>query len=74
MNTRWEIRLAVTLIIILVLISISGCGQVPMATDRILEQHQAEDNTPQQQSAPNFQGIANAIACVFAPQNCGTED
>jgi len=74
MNTRWEIRLAVTLIIILVLISISGCGQVPMATDRILEQHQAEDNTPQEQSAPNFQGIANAITCVFAPQSCGKEN
>ena len=74
MNTRWEIRLALTLIIILVLISISGCGQVPMASDRILEQHQAEDTSLSENTPPNFQGIANAIVCVFAPQNCGTED
>lgn len=74
MNTRWEIRLAVTLIIILVLITISGCGQVPMATDRILEQHQAEDTVLSEHTSPNFQGIANAIVCVFAPQSCGTED
>jgi len=72
MNTRWEIRLALTLIIILVLISISGCGQVPMASDRILEQHESQDLKEQQ--APNFQGIAIAIACVFAPQSCGTEN
>lgn len=73
MNTRWELRIAFTLIIVLVLLSLSGCGQVPMATDRILEQHetveQQETDTP-----PNFQGIANAVVCVFAPQNCGTED
>ena len=74
MNTRWEIRLAVTLIIILVLITISGCGQVPMATDRILEQHQAEDTPLSEHTSPNFQGIANAIACVFAPQSCGTDN
>ena len=74
MNTRWEIRIAVTLIIILVLISISGCGQVPMASDRILEQHQAEDTALSEHTSPNFQGIANAIVCVFAPQSCGTDN
>ena len=49
-----------------------GCGQVPLA-DRVIKQHEAEetiDDAKEGSSMPNFQGIADALGCVFAPQSC----
>lgn len=48
-----------------------GCGQVPL-TDRVIQQHQAEESVKdaKESSIPNFQGIADALGCVFAPQSC----
>lgn len=71
MDTRWELRVALILIVILISISLSGCGQVPFA-DRVIEQHKAEHavEDAKESSLPNFQGIADALGCVFAPQSC----
>jgi len=48
-----------------------GCGQVPLA-DKVIEQHEAEQaiDETKEGSIPNFQGIADALGCVFAPQSC----
>ena len=48
-----------------------GCGQVPLA-DKVIEQHTAEQTVEdaKESSLPNFQGIADALGCVFAPQSC----
>ena len=48
-----------------------GCGQVPLA-DRVIKQHEAEHavEDSKQGTVPNFQGIADALGCVFAPQSC----
>jgi len=71
MNTKWELRVALILIVILVSVALQGCGQIP-AVDRIIEQHKPEQTLEQQpeSSVPNFQGIADALGCVFAPQSC----
>ena len=48
-----------------------GCGQVPLA-DKVIEQHKTEHavEDAKESSLPNFQGIADALGCVFAPQSC----
>jgi len=48
-----------------------GCGQVPLV-DKVIEQHEAEHTVEdaKESSLPNFQGIADALGCVFAPQSC----
>lgn len=69
---NWEIRLAIALMLVLVLLSVQACGQRPIL-DKLEEAHQqeqtVEDSTPQT-SPPNFQGIANVLGCVFAPNTC----
>lgn len=73
MNTRWEIRVGVILIVILVSIALQGCGQAPIV-DRVLDpepqERVAEDNTDKGEGIPNFKGIAEALGCVFAPDTC----
>ena len=58
-------------IIMLCIFALAGCGQVPMA-DRVIEQHEAQEtiDDAKEGSIPNFQGIADALGCVFAPQSC----
>lgn len=75
MNTKWEIRVALILIVILVSIALQGCGQAPVI-DRVLDpepkEHVVEDkdSTLEGPGIPNFKGIADALGCVFAPQTC----
>ena len=71
MNTRWELRVALILIVILVSISLGGCS-VPQIREHILESNTHSDTDQQEQPGgiPNFQGIADALGCVFAPDKC----
>ena len=48
-----------------------GCGQVPLV-DKVIEQHKTEHavEDAEESNLPNFQGIADALGCVFAPQSC----
>ena len=59
------------LLIVACIFALAGCGQVPLA-DRVIQQHQAEESVEdaKESSIPNFQGIADALGCVFAPQTC----
>ena len=59
------------LLIVACIFALAGCGQVPMA-DRVIEQHKTEHavKDAEESSLPNFQGIADALGCVFAPQSC----
>lgn len=70
MNTRWELRVALILIVILVSISLGGCS-VPQIQEQILESPAPAEAERDQQHTPNFQGIADALGCVFAPDTCG---
>jgi ABC-type bacteriocin/lantibiotic exporter with double-glycine peptidase domain len=59
-------------IIMLCIFILAGCGQVPMA-DRVLEQHQAREETStssEVETIGNMESIGVALGCVFAPQNC----
>jgi len=75
MNTKWEIRVALILIVILVSIALQGCGQAPVI-DRVLDPQPQEqvaedkDSTLEEPGIPNFKGIADALGCVFAPESC----
>jgi hypothetical protein len=49
-----------------VLLSLVSCGNMP-AADRVIDQHErhkAESNVS------NFDSMARALGCVFAPQSC----
>ena len=56
-----------------VLLSLVSCGNMPSA-DRVIDQHEQNSQIKEQKdsagSVPNFQGIADALGCVFAPQSC----
>jgi len=68
---KWEIRLALGLLMILILLSLQACGQVPFV-EKIEKQQQSEAVVEQHTNnhTPHFQGIANALGCVFAPNTC----
>lgn len=72
MNHHWEIRAALILILLLVVLGLQACGQAPVI-DRVLDpepkQH-AQDTELKGQGVSNFQSIADALGCVFAPQTC----
>ena len=59
------------LIVVACIFALAGCGQVPLA-DKVIEQHKTEHavKDAEEGSLPNFQGIADALGCVFAPQSC----
>ena len=61
------------LVISACLLILASCGQIPMA-DRVIDQHNKNSQVQEQQdsagSVPNFQGIADALGCVFSPSSC----
>jgi len=71
MNTRWELRVALILIVILVSISLGGCS-VPQIREQVLESepHSDSQEVDEPGGIPDFQGIADALGCVFAPDKC----
>jgi len=73
MNTRWELRVALILIVILVSISLGGCSvpQIQGAVQESTGQEEPARDEAESQGIPNFQGIADALGCVFAPDSCG---
>jgi len=69
--TRMITKYLWILLVVACIFALLGCGQVPMA-ERVIEQHEAEQTIDETKegSIPNFQGIADALGCVFAPQSC----
>lgn len=68
----WENKVAVLLMAILVIISLTGCGQVPPIEQITNPQKSKVQETPSKETQiyPNFDGIAHALGCVFAPDKC----
>ena len=66
-------RIAILMLLLaLVLILLPGCGRVPLV-DQAIEQHESAEAVEKKEidtHVPNFQGIADALGCVFAPQSC----
>ena len=69
--TRMITKYLWILLVVACIFALLGCGQVPLA-DKVIEQHEAEQaiDETKEGSIPNFQGIADALGCVFAPQSC----
>ena len=72
MNDRWEIRAAMVLIVILLILALGACGQVPFVEQvtQSQENQAASEQVKEDNGPTNFQGIANALGCVFAPDSC----
>ena len=69
---NWGVRFAIALMLLLVLLSLQACGQVPVV-DQVIQSQENEavsEQLEEDNSTPNFQGIANALGCVFAPDSC----
>jgi hypothetical protein len=52
-----------------VLLSLASCGNMP-AADRVIDQNQKEVEGKKTKAAGNFDSMARALGCVFAPQSC----
>ena len=69
----WIVVIAAGLILLLLL---TGCNQPPFTQGPILEQESsAQSNSTQEResSIPDFNGIAHALGCVFAPDSCNKQ-
>jgi len=66
----WILGLAAGL---LLLVLLTGCNQAPFTQGPMLEieSHVEQPHTESEYSyTPNFQGIADMLGCVFAPDSC----
>jgi len=69
----WILSICSALILLLLL---TGCNQPPFTQGPILEQESNThiDSTQERESnIPNFNGIAHALGCVFAPDSCNKQ-
>ena len=69
MSRSWFYPLCLMLILSVWLM---GCSNVPMI-ERIEDSAEMQTETEKPtdtQGPPNFQGIAEALGCVFAPETC----
>ena len=69
----WILGIAAGLILLLLL---TGCNQPPFTQGPILEQESnTHSNSTQEResSIPDFNGIAHALGCVFAPDSCNKQ-
>ena len=68
----WILGIAAALLLLLLL---TGCGQVPLA-DRVIDQHDnKQESTAQTEtdSIGNMKTIGEALGCVFAPDKCNKQ-
>ena len=69
----WILSLCSALILLLLL---TGCNQPPFTQGPILEQEsttQSNSTQERESNIPNFNGIAHALGCVFAPDSCNKQ-
>ena len=75
---KWDTKIGLALCLILVLLALNGCtrdfgavlddsGATATASR---EEKSAADASRTESGVPNFQGIADALGCVFAPETC----
>ena len=58
---------------LLLLVLLTGCNQPPFTQGPLLESEsstQSRSDTESESNIPNFNGIAHALGCVFAPNSC----
>ena len=61
---------------LLLLVLLTGCNQPPFPQGPILESEsftQSNSDTESESSIPNYNSIAHALGCVFAPDSCNKQ-
>ena len=60
---------------LLLLVLLTGCNQAPFANKPLQEsvQNESTEQHSSESSIPNFNGIAHALGCVFAPNSCNKQ-
>ena len=69
----WILSISSAIILLLLL---TGCNQPPFTQGPILEQEsttQSNSTQERESNIPNFNGIAHALGCVFAPDSCNKQ-
>jgi hypothetical protein len=69
----WILGIAAALFLLLLL---TGCNQPPFPQGPILESESSthsNSDKESQSSIPNFNSIAHALGCVFAPDSCNKQ-
>ena len=69
----WILSICSALILLLLL---TACNQPPFTQGPILEQESSTHSNSSKESEssiPNFNGIAHALGCVFAPDSCNKQ-
>ena len=69
----WILGIAAGLFLLLAL---TGCNQPPLSTTKPLLESVENQSTEQDKGSsytPNFNGIAHALGCVFAPDSCNKQ-
>jgi hypothetical protein len=75
---KWDTKIGLALCLILVLLATAGCSRDYGAimddsnatATASREEKSAADASRSESGVPNFQGIADALGCVFAPDSC----
>lgn len=52
-----------------VLLLLASCGNM-LSADRVIDQNHNEVESKKTKDAGNFDSMARALGCVFAPQSC----
>lgn len=66
---RFIEKYAYALVLVVCLFLLVGCNTVPLQ-ERVGKDSTEQSSESVPSGAPNFQGMADALVCVFAPQDC----
>ena len=61
---------------LLLLVLLTGCNQPPLGATKPLVESVENEHTVEDTGSsytPNFNGIAHALGCVFAPDSCNKQ-
>jgi hypothetical protein len=75
---KWDTKIGLGLCILLVVLALTGCSRdfgavlddSNATATASREEKSAADASRTESGVPNFQGIADALGCVFAPETC----
>ena len=75
---KWDTKIGLALCLILVLLAVAGCSRDYGAimddsnatATASREEKSAADASRSESGVPDFNGIAHALGCVFAPDSC----
>lgn len=70
---KWDTKIGLLLMVVLVLVSLQGCSPPPDIDRAVIEGRDTQQDTLEPnhtETIGNMEAIGSALGCVFAPQNC----